>query len=75
MVLALAQILQLEEASQEAMAVRVFQALETAATDSRTQKLLPNETIAMLRTLRSWLLPGADQPPFDGVLPPPSNNP
>jgi hypothetical protein len=70
MVLALAQILQVEEASQEALAVLVFQALEKAATDSKTQQLLPNETIAMLRTLRNWLLPGTDQPPFDGLLPP-----
>ena len=73
MVLALAQIMQNESISQEAMAVRIFQALEIAAADSKTQQLLPHETIAMLRTLRGWLMPGGDEGPFEGLLPPPSN--
>jgi hypothetical protein len=73
MVLALAQILQMEATTQEAMAVRVFQALETAAADSKTHQLLPTETIAMLRTLRGWLLPGSDETVIDVPPPPPPN--
>lgn len=81
MIMALSQILQNMPNAQEAMAMRVFQALETAATDPQTHRLLPRETIDMLRSLRHWLLPDetdhitisteelpGDQPSLDGPL-------
>jgi hypothetical protein len=43
--------------SQEAMAIRLFQALETAISDPGTNKLVPHDTIELLRSLRYWLLP------------------
>jgi hypothetical protein len=61
MTIALSQILENTENSQEVMAIRIFQALETAATDPSTRQLLPGETIDMLRSLRHWLLPGGDE--------------
>ena len=61
MTIALSQILENTANSQEAMAMRIFQALETAATDPSTRQLLPGETIDMLRSLRHWLLPGGDE--------------
>ena len=61
MTIALSQILENTTNSQEAMAMRIFQALETAATDPSTRKLLPGDTIDMLRSLRHWLLPGGDE--------------
>jgi hypothetical protein len=61
MTLALSQILENTANSQEAMALRIFQALETAATDPSTRQLLPGETIDMLRSLRHWLLPGGEE--------------
>jgi hypothetical protein len=61
MTIALSQILENTTNSQEAMAMRIFQALETAATDPSTRQLLPGDTIDMLRSLRHWLLPGGDE--------------
>jgi hypothetical protein len=61
MTIALSQILENTTNSQEAMAMRIFQALETAATDPSTRQLLPRDTIDMLRSLRHWLLPGGDE--------------
>jgi hypothetical protein len=37
------------------MAIRVFQALEIAASDPKTRQLLPKETIDMLNNLQKWL--------------------
>jgi hypothetical protein len=62
MTYALSQIFRSAPHTQEAMAVRVFQALETAAADPATRKLLPRDTINMLRSLRYWLLPGEEPP-------------
>jgi hypothetical protein len=47
--------------SQEALVVRVFQALEAAATDPVTRRLLPADTIALLGNLHQWLLPEMPQ--------------
>ena len=44
----------------EAMALRVFQALESAAADPTTRALLPDETIELLLDLRRWFLPPGD---------------
>jgi regulator of protease activity HflC (stomatin/prohibitin superfamily) len=56
MVAALALILNAPATSEEALAVQVFQALETAAADPKTRQLLPAETIAMLNNLKNWLM-------------------
>jgi regulator of protease activity HflC (stomatin/prohibitin superfamily) len=42
--------------SPQAMALRVFQALETAATDPSTSQVLPRNVFNMLQSLHSWLL-------------------
>lgn len=61
--------------SREAMALRVFQALEGVAADPLTRQFLPEETIYMLRTLEQWLLPEAHvdpqplQPPWSAGPP------
>jgi len=47
----------------EAMALRVFQALESAAADPTTRALLPDETIELLLDLRRWFLPPGDSGP------------
>jgi len=44
--------------SKEALAMRILQALETVAADRETQRLLPGETMNMLRSIHDWLLPG-----------------
>ena len=44
--------------SKEALAMRILQALETVAADQETQRLLPSETMSMLRNIHDWLLPG-----------------
>ncbi|MEA3350676.1 MAG: hypothetical protein U9Q82_08665, partial [Chloroflexota bacterium] len=54
----LSELLAKYEYSQEALALRVFQALETVAADPATRRLLPKDTIYMMRHLRSILLPG-----------------
>jgi hypothetical protein len=52
----LSQLLERREFSEEALALRVLQALETAAADPRTRALLPEETINMLQTAQTFLL-------------------
>jgi len=54
----LSQIFQNNEHSKEVLAVRVLQALESLAADPNTQRLLPADTISLLRTIHDWLLPG-----------------
>jgi hypothetical protein len=51
--------------TEEALALRIFQALETAATEPATRKLLPADTINLLRTMRHWFIPedDGDNPP------------
>jgi hypothetical protein len=48
--------------SEEALTVRVFQALEAAATDVSEARLLPHDTISMLYSLYQWML-GDNQAP------------
>lgn len=48
-------ILDCGEQSREVLALRVFQALESAAADPATRQLLPAETINMLNLLQDWL--------------------
>jgi hypothetical protein len=49
--------------SEEIVALRILQALESAASDPHTQQLLPSDTIALMRTIRDWLLPGESRFP------------
>lgn len=41
--------------SKRVVVMRLFQALESAASDPSTRKLLPNDTIQMLSSVRDWL--------------------
>jgi hypothetical protein len=44
--------------SREVIAIRLLQALESIAADQDTRRLLPAETISLLQSIHSWLLPG-----------------
>jgi hypothetical protein len=57
----LSQILE-SPSSKEAMAMQLLQALEAAATDPSTHKLLPKDTLDMLQSLRQWLLIAGNEP-------------
>ena len=54
----LRRIYSLPDLSQEAMSVRLFQALELAATEPRTRQLLPEDSLNFLWDLHQYLLPG-----------------
>ncbi len=70
----LARIFHESRYSLEALAVRVFQALEAAAADPLTRHLLPRDAINMLWNLRQWLLPEEkpeqDRSKENGATPP-----
>jgi hypothetical protein len=51
----LSQIFKLPGYTQDAMAIRVFQALESAAADPATNRLLPRDTVDMLRNFQRLL--------------------
>jgi hypothetical protein len=53
----LKQLLEQNEYTEEAMAMRILQSLEEAAADPKTQALLPANAIDMMRHLQSLLLP------------------
>jgi hypothetical protein len=57
MIFSLSHILQANQYTSEALVMRLYQALEAAATQPTTQRLLPRDTIRMLWNLRQWLLP------------------
>jgi hypothetical protein len=57
MVTQFSEIFNTDKLSSEAMALRVFQALEAAAADPSTKALLPDETIEVLQELGKWLMP------------------
>jgi hypothetical protein len=48
---------------EEALTLRVFQALEDIASEPPTRQLLPVDTIQVLKSLRLWLLPGEQERP------------
>jgi hypothetical protein len=55
----LIQIFARETGNEEVLALRVLQALEGVATDPKVQQqLTPGETISLMNSLHSWLLPG-----------------
>jgi len=67
---ALSQIFERGAGSDEVMALRVFQALESVAADPKTRQLLPGETITLMNNLHNWLLPGdADKASASSLLP------
>jgi len=43
--------------TEEALILKMLQALEEAATDPKTRQMLPKETIELLGKLRTWMLP------------------
>jgi len=53
----LARILQ-SSRSEEALAMRVFQALESTAMDQDTRQFLPRDTMYLLRSFKQWFIPG-----------------
>jgi len=53
----LADILKKHPHSEEIAALRILQALESAASDPHTKQLLPADTINLIKTIRDWLLP------------------
>jgi hypothetical protein len=60
-----------ENISQEALAVRIFQSLELLASDPKTRELLPSETVNLMNSIHSWLLPGDEGLIINaGMLPP-----
>jgi hypothetical protein len=57
MIYSLSRIFQENHYTEEALALRLYQALESAAVNPATQRLLPADTVQMLSNLRHWLLP------------------
>lgn len=55
-------ILQNQSISREVMAVRILQAFENMAVESKTLNMLPMGTLDILKSTRDWLLPGANPP-------------
>ncbi|MBS4058916.1 MAG: hypothetical protein KG029_00825 [Bacteroidetes bacterium] len=70
----LKEIFKTEKYSREAIAIRLLQALESIAADRETRQLLPEETLSMLRSIHSWLIP-EDMMMFSGGPPNPPSNP
>lgn len=63
----LSQLFEQPEHSDEALAIRVMQALDQVASDPRTRKLLPGQTIELLRYINTLLTPhetGGSAPPL-----------
>lgn len=58
MIYTLSQIFKAVPHSEEALAMRVYQALETAASAPLEKKLLPEDTVKMLDNLKVWLTEG-----------------
>lgn len=59
------------ENSEEILVLRLFQALESVAADPRTQRLLPQNTIDMMKTLQGWVLPPPQSPAAGTIALPP----
>jgi len=63
----LAMILNDTPLSREALALRIFQALETAAAAPEIHRLLPGDAIQMLREIHALLLPSDGMPMMGGM--------
>ena len=71
MIASLSEILESQQYSREAMAIRVYEALEAAAADPMTRQLLPADMIHILNNLSAVLLPEDRRPRgFLGLEPP-----
>jgi competence protein ComGF len=75
MIYSLSKMLNSGDVSKEAIAIRVFQALESFASEPATEKLLPKETLNALWSLHEWLLPfggnqGGTPPGSERAFPP-----
>jgi hypothetical protein len=62
MILKLSSVLKMSNYPEEAVILRIFQALEDAASDPGTRQLLPHDTINFLRSLRLWVLADEKMP-------------
>lgn len=83
----LGKLLEHGEMTDEALAIRVLQALEAAAADAKTREMLPADTIKLMEHIHKWLFEeskggargGTSQPPAAQpqaeVTPPPENAP
>ncbi|MBE0698481.1 MAG: hypothetical protein IH586_16310, partial [Anaerolineaceae bacterium] len=71
----LKQLLEQNEFTEEAMALRILQSLEQAASDPKTQALLPANAIDMMRHLQSLLLPPETSSQAINPPPPPAPAP
>jgi hypothetical protein len=60
MVIHLSKIFKDEDLENEAMALRIFQALESAAADPYTRALLPDDALDVLFQLKRWFFPPGD---------------
>jgi hypothetical protein len=61
MVDALSNLIKSQDLTREAVAIRLFQAIESFAKEPQTEKLLPKETLNALWSLHEWLLPAGNQ--------------
>jgi hypothetical protein len=61
MINALSQIINTSAYPEEALTLRIFQALENIALEPSTRQLVPIDTIQVLNSLRFWLLPEEQQ--------------
>jgi hypothetical protein len=71
----LSQIFKLPGFTQDAMAIRIFQALESAATNPATNRLLPRDTVDMLKSFQNILFPPDRSGQSSGRISAPDDNP
>jgi len=57
----LKRILEMKGLDRDALAVRVYQALENVSADPATRKILPRDAVYTMRMLKSLLLPGGEE--------------
>jgi len=70
----LSQIFKLPGFTQDAMAIRIFQALESAATNPATNRLLPRDTVDMLKSFQNILFPPDRSGQSSGRISAPDDN-
>ncbi len=68
--LSLKQLFEQTDFTEEALALRILQALDQAAEDPKTRALLPTNTLDMMRNLQNLLMPAGALPPNMGLFPP-----
>jgi len=65
----LSQIFKLPGYTQDAMAIRIFQALESAASNPATNRLLPRDTVDMLKNFQRIFVQGPENQPGSDASP------